>query len=223
MITMDPFEEVVALCIQELGYWVRPRMTLTLNRDEQKAARHGNSRYEIDIVALRRSPEIRVRHDRVAKLGPPNRAHVLIIECKAWGEGGGVRANSFLQHVGPDIMEPRSDLTGEPEQPAHTNYFKIFNHPEAAAVIQENLGNVLVQNGLLHETDLGTTKFLPCLACFQFLNQHHEELIRNHFNTAGWLSIGPQELRSVLQNIAVQNRRDSPEAYVARLLNAAGN
>ena len=174
---MNAFEQLSASLLTRAGYWVYPNFKVELTKEEKVAiGRHSSPRWEIDLVAYK------------AKAN-----ELLVVECKAYLDSGGVQLASF--------QNPKNDR------------YKLFNEPTLREVVFSRLTKQLVEAGSVIEKP---TVRLALIAA-KIKPREHSAIV-DLFSQNEWLLFDAVWINERLQQLSAGSYENDVPAVVAKLL-----
>jgi len=174
---MNAFEQLAASLLTRAGYWVYPSFKVELTKEEKRAiGRHSSPRWEIDLVAYK-----------------PKANELLVVECKAYLDSGGVQLASF--------QKPKTDR------------YKLFNEPQLREVVFSRLTQQLVEAGAVIE---GPNVRLALMAA-KIKPKEHSAVVEL-FKQNEWLLFDASWIREQLKQLSVGSYENDVPSVVAKLL-----
>ncbi|WP_201211611.1 hypothetical protein [Rhodocyclus purpureus] len=179
---MNAFEQLAASLLTRAGYWVYPSFKVELTKEEKRAiGRHSSPRWEIDLIAYK-----------------PKSNELLVVECKAYLDSGGVQLASFQQ--------PKADR------------YKLFNEPTLREVVFSRLTQQLVESGAVIEGP----KVQLALMAAKIKSKEHSDVVAL-FKRNGWVLFDANWIRDQLQQLSEGSYENDVPSVVAKLLLRGSN
>jgi hypothetical protein len=174
---MNAFEQLAASLLTRDGYWVYPSYKVVLTTEEKRLiGRPTSPRWEIDLVAYK-----------------PNLNELLVVECKAYLDSGGVKLASFLK--------PKRDR------------FKLFNEPELREIVFTRLKSQLIKSGAV----IRDPKVRLALMAAKIKPKEHSAIV-DLFHKNEWELFDENWIREQFKKLADGSYEDDVPSVVAKLL-----
>ncbi len=179
---MNAFEQLAASLLTRAGYWVYPSYKVDLTKEEKQAiGRPSCPRWEIDLVAYKAKSN-----------------ELLVVECKAYLDSGGVQLASF--------QSPKNDR------------YKLFNQDKLREVVFSRLTEQLLAAGSVNEN--------PCVRLALMaakIKAKEQAAIAALFEAKGWLLFDALWLREQLEQLSAGSYENDVASVVAKILLREGN
>lgn len=185
---MNAFEDIVALYLEEEGYWVRQSVKVVriTKSDKRALKKHSMPTPEIDIVALNMK-----------------RNELLLVEVK-----------SFLDSQGVDF----DSLTGKYKSRSEkyeslANRYRLFNNKKYREIVTERLREEYLEKGLIKKN----TEINYGLAAGKIYTGEESD-IRDYFIEMGWRLFLPEQIKDKISELSNKVWEDNLVTMTAKLV-----